>query len=165
MAKYSRKKENSGLSYVVAIILIIGLIACVTSLSNKADENGKIKISPDFKVGGLTSYGKYLESEQKIYTENAFPCKGLEVNLKFESNITYCIYFYDANQSYISNTGEMATSFTEELVETACFARIVISPQWSSSTLEEDKRIQWYSVLKYANQIEIKVFESQSEKE
>ena len=165
MAKYINKKEKDSISYVVAIILIIGLIAGLMSFSNKADENGRIKISPDFKVGGLTSYGKYLETEEEIYTENAFPCKGLEVNLKFESNITYCIYFYDANQSFISNTGELGTSFAEEIAENACYARIVISPQWSSSTLEEDKRIAWYSVRKYANQIEIKVFENQSEKE
>lgn len=164
MPKYvKRKSKNDTMSVIIALVLIVITVLGLINIDTRPDENGKIKISPTFTVGGLTSYGKYLESEKSIYTEEYFACKGLEIKLDFESTIQYQIFYYDKNGSYLQSSGLLENSFSNAIPETAYYARIVISPTFEGIINEKDKKVRWYEVVKYSKQITIKVLKDQSE--
>ena len=55
----------------LAVIIGVGLIAGASALFTKFDEDTK-SISPSYSVGGLTNQGSYEETENSIYTKDAF---------------------------------------------------------------------------------------------
>ena len=70
--RISRKTKNlltKIFSIVLAVGTLIGAVALVNHfVSNKADDNGLVEVNTKFEVGGLTEYGKYLETKESIYT-------------------------------------------------------------------------------------------------
>ena len=164
MPKYVKRSKKDKMSIIIALIIIAITVFGLMNLQSKPDANGKIKISPTFSLGGLTSYGRYLESDKSIYTEDYFKCYGLEVDLKFESTIKYQIFFYDKNGSYLDSSALLDRSYSNEIPENAVYARIVISPTYEGIINEKDKKIHWYEVIKYSTQIKIKVLNDKSSK-
>ena len=46
----------------------------------------------------LTDDGRFKESDESIYTKNAFECQGLDVEIDFDKNISYQIYCRFSNR-------------------------------------------------------------------
>ena len=161
----AKRFKTTNIAKIIGVLLVV-LLSVGLIFNNrflKADENGRIKITPKFSVGGLTDYGKHLITTKSIYTEDTFSCSGLEVDLKFESNISYKIYFYNNLNEFITSTSSLTMSYKSDIPENAVFARIVITPIWETNTADKDKKVKWYSVYNYSSQIIVKVFENQNE--
>ena len=134
--------------------LTIGAIAGVSALVKESEETTKI-INPTYAVGGLTENGAYLETEGSLYTENAFECQGLDIELDFKSNISYRVFFYDNENDFLSSTPKLTANYDEDTTPLfARFARVVITPN-------EDEEIKWYEKSGYANQLTISVDKEQ----
>ena len=62
----------------LACITLVGAIAGISALFREKDtsEQPKVEISASaFSIGGLSSDGKYIETEESIYTKDAFECQ------------------------------------------------------------------------------------------
>ena len=151
------------LSGLGLFVLIGGASLISSAVSNRADDNGLVEIHPDFKRGGLTEQGKYVETNETLYTPNAFECFGLEIDLSFERNIKFEVFYYDEYGSYLSSSDVQTENYVAVLPSNATHARIEITPDWSLIELEEDKEevIKWYQVNDYAKQMTIKVAKDQ----
>lgn len=153
MAKIKiKKKWKSILSVCLTVVLGIGAIFGVTRLIDKSQETHK-SISPSYSVGGLSSDGKYVETDESIYTKTAFECQGLKITPDFDSQVSYQVFFYDMNEQFLESTSEM-TEFYQGAPLLAKYARIEITPQ-------EDDKVSWYEVLKYAKQLTVEVAKQQ----
>ena len=96
-----------------------------------------------------------MNTDQSIYTKNAFECQGLECSLVFDNNISYQIYFYDQNNDFVHTTGKLTGAFVKDSVPFfAKYARIVITP-------DDDDKVGKLEVLKYARQLNITVYREQ----
>ena len=161
--KFKRKNFwGKILSLALALIVGIGSIAGVTALVKHLRDEKKT-ISPVFWVGGLTEAGIYEETDDMIYTKNAFEAKGLEVKLDFDSNVKYQVFFYDELDKFVSCT-EVYTESAKISVPLECSARMEITPIWGPDAPLE-KEIKWYQVGKYASQVEIRVDKNQERME
>ena len=157
MAKKFKLKRDWKKLLVVGLsaILGVGAIFGITRLAEKAEETHK-KITPTFTVGGLNESGKYEETEESIYTKTAFECDGLDITLEFDSNVSYSVFFYNKDAEFISSTGKLTSSYDEKTTpEKADYARIVITPN-------DDDKVSWYEVSKYAKQLTIEVSKVQT---
>lgn len=144
-----------GLKIALIVVLVVavlgGGVAGIISLvdSDKFDTKNISDLS--FGVGGLDSAGKYMSTDQSIYTKDAFECQGLNVSLEFDSEISYQIYFYDQNNDFVHTTGKLEGAFVADSIPFfAKYARIVITP-------DDDEKVTSLEVLKYAKQLNAKV--------
>lgn len=139
----------------IAGVLGIGAIMGVGALLNKEEETTKV-IKPAYEIGALTEDGKYQESVESIYTKDAFECKGLDIDMDFKSNISYRVFFYNDDNSFLSSTGKLTENYDETSTpELATHCRIVITPN-------DDDKISWYEKNGYANQLTIEVAKDQT---
>lgn len=148
------KKTLKGIGLgVLGVATLIGAAATINHF--KADEDGLVKVHLNYDIGGLDSNGEYEETEESIYTKNAFESQGLKVTMDFDSNIDYELFFYDQYGEFISSTGKLDKNFDGEIPVIASHARIEITPK------EDEDGIKWYEKSGYAKQIEVKVAEKQ----
>ncbi len=142
---------------VLAGVVLIGAVFGVTALFRKAEEETQKEISPSWAIGGLTEDGAYLETKESIYTKDAFECYGLKTTLDFDNNISYRLFFYNEDNSFLESTSKLTDAFDSSKTnmpgETK-YCRIVITPN-------EDSKISWYEKSGYANQLTIKVNKDQ----
>lgn len=162
-------KTKSSINKIISFILIVGILIGAVALinhfvSNRVDDDGLVEVSPKFEVGGLSTYGKYVETKNSIYTKDAFECKGLNVLMEFDSTVSYEVFFYDKYGEFLISTGTKKVDFKDELLESVTHARVVITPIWDEDLNEDDKEIKWYQISKYTKQLTFKVFEKQKTK-
>ena len=149
--KFRTNKSKKTILNIVLIalscILVFGLVFGIAKTVGDKDTK---TIHPSFSVGSLTADGKYQESENQIYTKKAFECIGLNVALDFDAEITYQIFFYNYDGSFLVATPSLSEHYKDGAPLLATHARIVITPN-------EDEEIKFYEVGGYANQLSIKV--------
>lgn len=158
-------KTRQNISQVLSIVLLcaLGLTAIfgVSALSNKLEEETKV-IHPTFEVGGLASNGKYEDTDASVYTKEAFACDGLQIKLDFDSTVKYQVFYYNELGDFESST-EVYEKSMRLKPEEGLYARIVVTPVWSSEVAAEDRVCHWYDVAKYSSQLEITVNKVQEE--
>ena len=161
-------KTRRTLTQILSIVLLcavgFGAIMGISALSKKLNEETTV-IHPSFEVGGLGADGKYVDTDESIYTKDSFECLGLEVKLDFDSNVTYQAFYYDELDKFISATPVYEESLQLSVPENATYARLVVTPIWADDVEDEDRVCHWYDVFKYANQLEITVFKDQGDED
>ena len=159
MAKFNLRSKRTWkkiLSIGLGILLTVGAVVGISALTRKSEETRK-EINPKYAIGGLTEQGKYLETEESIYTKDAFECQGLDIELDFRSNVSYRVFFYNEDSEFVSSTSKLIANYDEETTPVvAKFARIVITPN-------DDTEIKWYEKAGYANQLTISVSKEQGD--
>lgn len=159
--KYKKKMNiRKVLSMILCGVLLVGAVFGAISIGKKITDNSKT-ITPKFTVGSLDVNGEYVESKASLYTKDYFECKGLVVNLEFDSNVTYTIFYYDENNDFVSMSGPHLRSLEADVPLEAVYARLVITPLWSADIPAEDRVCHWYDTYKYTRQIEIRVLKKQ----
>ena len=154
--KFTNKTKNIFKSVLCIVIAAATVFGAAALFSNRKSELKEIH--PAFSIGGLTEAGKYVEQNNTIYTKEAFDCEGLRIDVDFEKNIMYNVFFYAENGEFISSTGNLTENFVNNVPEGAELARVLISPDWEALEVEKDDRvISWFDIAKYSNQITIKV--------
>lgn len=150
----SKKTWKNALIIGLACITLVGAVVGLSALFRKSEETTKV-VNPTYAVGGLTEKGAFLETEESIYTKDSFECLGLDIDLAFDNNISYRVFFYDTENKFLSATNKLTEDYDENTTPMfARYARIVITPN-------EDDKISWYEKSKYANQLEISVDKQQ----
>ncbi len=156
----SRKTIKTVFGAALIACVIVGVIVVISSLL--VEKDGFKTIDPSFEVGGLDENGKYKETEFSIYTKNKFECKGLNVVLDFDSELSYQVYFYDYNETFVSATPQLYLGDEVTVPYTAVYARIVATPIWGEDVKEHEKEIGFFECLKLADKITVKVAKGQS---
>lgn len=153
----SKNLWKNVLAIGLAVITCVGVIAGISAIVKKSEETTK-KINPTYAVGGLTEQGTFSDTKESIYTKDAFECYGLKTSLAFDNNISYRLYFYDKDSSFIESTSKLTTNFNSEETEMPAgtkYCRIVITP-------DDDDKISWYEKSSYSKQLTIEVNKDQS---
>lgn len=155
MKKFKNKKlwKNIGIG-VLTGALCLGAVAGLGALAKQSEEDTKV-IKPKYEIGALTENGRYLETEENIYTKDSFECLGLDIDLTFDNNISYRVFFYDTENKFLTATNKLTEDYDENTTPMfARYARIVITPN-------DDDKISWYEINKYSSQLEISVDKQQ----
>lgn len=158
--KYRNKKKLNSLLGGLFSILCIGLLLMlgVNIASNISSDNLYEKVNVSYERGGLTSYGKYVETNSSIYTKDSYDVKyGLRCEVDFDSNINYQIYFYDELDNFMKKSDVFTESQNFDLSEYGNVSkfRIVITPIYDNNLKSDEKEIKWYQVNKYAKQLKV----------
>ena len=150
----TNKSKKTILSIVLIALSCILVFGLVFGIAKTVGDKDTKTIHPSFSVGSLTADGKFQESENQIYTKKAFECTGLNVALDFDAEITYQIFFYNYDGTFLESTTSLSEHYKDGAPLFATHARIVITPN-------EDEQNKFYEVAGYANQISISVDKKQ----
>lgn len=153
--KFEKRSILSIVLIVAILIASLGLISSLISVTNRTT----IKSSA-FSRGSLNSSGKYVETNQSIYTKEAFGCMGLRIEPDFEFEGTYDVYYFDYNDNFIEAKIGLDTIYDEDY-PLAMMARIVIHPDTPDGENTSEYKIKWYQVSGIANMFDITVNENQ----
>lgn len=149
------KNRNSNMAWwkilliALACVLVIGALAgLITSIvvKNAEEKEGQLSTSA-YSIGGLNEDGTYLDTKESIYTKNLFKSADLNCSLVFDHNISYRVFFYDANEDFVSATGVLTSGYNT-VPKYSPYCRIVITP-------DDDQNIKWYEVKGYAKQLKV----------
>ena len=152
------KKTRNLLLGILGVGLIVGVASLITNMF-KTDEDGFKEITPTFEVGGIDEDGKYLDTKASIYTKDLIKAEQVKVELDFDADITYDLYFYYENEfveTYSANDKSLSINLVDELM--ADGFRIVIHPTWSEDVAEEDREIKLWEIGTLKNQIKVCVY-------
>lgn len=153
------RKFKKILKAVFAVMLIGVVIFGAVSIFGK---DTKTISSLAFSVGAIDENGNHVENEQALYTKNMFECKGLEVELDYETNSKYRIFYYNIDKNFLSSTETLDTSFIgAEIPVAAKYARIMIIPALPEGETRSEFSINYFEKFGYANDIKITVDKDQ----
>lgn len=162
MAKF-KKRTGSRWSWkkiISAVVCVAILALCIGGASVLFTNDSKTIYATTFSVGGLDEYGKANNSDQSIYTKEAFECIGLRVEPDFEFEGTFDVYYYDFNGTLIETKRGLDEIYDEDF-PLAKLARVVINPDVPETMDEEDFKIRFWDVYDYASQFNITVDKKQ----
>ncbi len=150
-----RHKAADTVKWIVIFLIAIGLIGAVITLFVMVDRNTTITEigAEQYMIGGLDDEGAAVEGDTSIVTRGTFTTDGLKVELADEAEVTYELYFYDADGEFVSKTAALSADFDGSAIpENAASAKCVITP-----TADEDGKVALTEVLGYAGQVTITV--------
>ena len=161
MTMRKKRKFKSIISTFLCLALLGGAVFGVTKLFGK--DNNTVKIGNGaFEIGGIDAQGKYEENEQALYTKEMFECQGLKVELDFDVNTSYQIFYYNYSGDFISSSDVLTKSFNGELPERTVYARIMITPEIPEDKTTEDFKINFFTKHSYLKGITITVAAEQN---
>ena len=127
MKRLSTKRKWS-LVWGLIAVLSLGMVSTAVKL-NDSVKTEKLT-TYDYEIGGLTSTGSENRSKGSIRTKDFIPTDGLEVAMSKKSEVTYRLYFYDADESFISmQEAEQTGDYTfPSSGNSAAYVKVVITP-------------------------------------
>ena len=152
------KRKTKRILPIILIVAAVLLVAAVFTIGRNRADDGYDLVRVEFDRGALDTVGEYTETKESIYTKEAFEC-GSEVRVKldFDSNVTYQIFFYDEDDSFVETTQEYEKTATVSAPEGAVYARIVVTPEWDADVDKDDQIVRLWNVRKYAKQLTVMV--------
>ena len=147
------------LSAALAVLLIGGVIFGAAKIfGNDTKSIG----STAFSVGAIGADGEYAENDQTLYIKKMFECKGLTVELDYESNTEYVIYWYNLDGNLLNSTEKLDKSFNGEVPAAAKYARIMLIPAVPEGETKSSFSINFFEKYGFANDVKIRVSRDQN---
>lgn len=153
----ARNRRKISLKKILCLILVgIVAVTVIGGVAAFAKKDTETISWTKFSRGGLDENGEHVASEQTLYTEEAFGCRGLKVVPEFDAHLTYDVYYYNDLDELVDKRLGIKNTHAEEYPQ-ATKCRIVIHPE----TSEKDFKIAFYEVAKYAKKLKITVDKKQ----
>ena len=156
MPNYELRKHKASdmVKWVIIFLISIGLIGAVITLFVLLDRQTMVtEIGPEaYTIATLNENGEQTYGDTSIVTRSAFTTDGLKVKIEDEATVTYTLYFYGAEDEFISKTAALSEDFDGSIPENAETAKIVITP-----IEDEDGKVELTEVLGYAGQVTVTV--------
>lgn len=156
MPNYELRKHKASdmVKWVIIFLIAIGLIGAVITLFILLDRQTTVtEIGAEaYTIAALDENGEQTDGDTSIVTRSAFTTDGLKVEIEDEATVTYTLYFYGAEDEFISKTAALSEDFDGSIPDNAETAKIVITP-----TADEDGKVDLTEVLGYAGQVTVTV--------
>lgn len=156
MSNYELKRHKASdmVKWVVIFLIAIGLIGAVVALFILLDRQTTVtEIGAEaYTIAALDDNGEQTDGDASIVTRSAFTTDGLQVELEDGATVTYTLYFYGADDEFISKTAALSKDFDGDIPDNAETAKIVITP-----VEDEDSKVDLTEVLGYAGQVTVTV--------
>ncbi|MBR2614984.1 MAG: hypothetical protein IKC71_05270 [Clostridia bacterium] len=155
MSTFKRKMNKNKLMFIIAFSLIAVLLVAVLftfSKINKTEDTKTIGSNVfNYSIGILDETGEYEQGTTSIYLKELKEVDGLNVDIKEDATVTYKVYFYNADEEFISATDVLDVDFDgTSTPEDAEFFRIVVTPT-------NDAEVSFGEIGRYARQLTVSV--------
>lgn len=147
-----KRKTKKLLTVILSIALAIGIITAGVFLLKPKDTK---RIYPTYHIGSINESGDFVESDDAIYSD-LFECQGLKIEPNFNSKVSYSVYFYRFDESFVDSELNLTTTYEAPENDIVKYARIVIIPDRGDKS-EEDYKIWFWNILGISDDIKVSV--------
>ena len=124
-------RNKTKINVILAAIIVLGvMIIGAFSKIDTLQVNRKLT-SSDYQVGAISvETGKVIESKQSFISKDLFEVEGSEIKVNEDSTVSYKVFFFDEDKTFISATDSLTVDFDAEndIVEGAKYFKIQITP-------------------------------------
>lgn len=146
------KKIKNIILILLITLLCIGSFGLVNSLVKNKDTT-KITSSA-FSVGAIDHNGDLIDSKTSFVSKK-IGVKGLSIVPKFDSKVSYFVYYYDDTMKYLSRTNELYGNYDSNLTPTISkFCKIVVF-------VENGKKATIINKNSWLNNLDIRISKNQ----
>ncbi len=148
--KVRKKLSMNRLLIIIAFVLIAvigsGLIVTLVKVNKTIDT--KTLSATAYEIGSIDDTGKEdNENSTSIRSKKLYNADGLKIELDSDATVTYKIFFYAKDESYVS---KLASGSSLSVPTNAEYFRIVITPN-NGGTLN------YFDIATYAKQVTVTV--------
>lgn len=151
MANISRRKIDLIFKIIVCVLLVAligGVTYAIVRVAQK-DETKEIS-SLAYKIGALDDNGAFVKNTASIVSKDFISSDGLTIKLQENAEVSYKVYFYDADKNFVSKTEVQSADYAGTIPENAKYAKIVVTPL-------HDAEVSIFEMSGYAKQLTVTV--------
>ena len=142
------KKSKIALIIVGILVLIMAVGLCVRMGSSQT----YTKLSAtDYEVGALDNTGAFTKNAGSFVSKDFYDVNGLSVKVDEDADLSYQLYFYDAEENFISATNNFGVTYNGVIPENAELFKIVINPT-------NDDDISTFDIINYGSDVEVRFY-------
>lgn len=151
MANISRRKLDL-IFKIIVCVLLVALIGGVTYAIVRVVQKGETKeiSSLAYKIGALDDNGTFMKNTASIVSKDFISSDGLTIKLQENAEVSYKVYFYDADKAFVSASEAQSADYADTIPENAKYAKIVITPL-------HDAEVSIFEMSGYAKQLTVTV--------
>lgn len=154
MAKAKRKGFKIGPKakkwiVTIAIVVLCGILVVMGLNLNRLTKTKEVSATWGWEQGLIAADGTELKGTTSIRTKDYVTLDGFKVDVSEDAGITYQLFFYDEEETFISASEELTVDYDASaatLPEGAEFVRLMATP-------ENDPEVSTTEIAKYAREI------------
>lgn len=131
---------------ILVLIMAVGL--CVRMGSSQTYTTLS---ATNYEVGALDETGKFTKNAGSFVSTGFYDVEGLSVKVDEDADLSYQLYFYDAEENFISATNNFGVTYNGTIPEDAELFKIVITPT-------NDDDISTFDIIKYESDVEVRFY-------
>lgn len=130
------------------VALIGGVTYAIVRVAQK-DETKEIS-SLAYKIGALDDNGAFVKNTASIVSKDFISSDGLTIKLQENAEVSYKVYFYDADKNFVSASEAQSADYAGTIPENSKYAKIVVTPL-------HDAEVSIFEICGYAKQLTVTV--------
>ena len=129
------KKSKIPIIITILVLVVCAFVATVI-LATSSQERKNI-YTFDFSVGGLSSSGDFVQSDDSIVS-NYLLCEDLKIERKVDTQTRIRVYYYDIDKKFLGATDKLFDHYyRDEDYPLAGYCRVVLYPDMGEETAED----------------------------
>ena len=146
MKKLFKKK------WPVLVIGVLVLAAAVCLLFRMGSSQTYTTLSAtNYEVGALDETGAFKKNAGSFVSTGFYDVDGLSVKVEEDAELSYQLYFYDAEENFISATNNFGVTYNGIIPENAELFKIVITPT-------NDDDISTFDIINYSSDVTVRFY-------
>ena len=147
-----RKRKNKIFGITAAIVGILVLIAAIGLCVRMGTSQTYTSLSATgYEVGALDSTGAFEKNAGSFVSKDFHSVEGLSVKVDEDADLSYQLFFYDAEENFISATNNFGVTYNGVIPEGAELFKIEITPN-------NDDDITTFDIIKYESDVEVRFY-------
>lgn len=145
-----RKNKIFGITAAVIGVLVLVMLAGLCFRMGKSQTYTSLSAT-SYEVGALNSAGEFEKNAGSFVSKEFHDVKGLSVKVDEDAELSYQLFFYDAEENFISSTNSFGVTYNGAIPESAELFKIVINPT-------NDDDITTFDIIKYESDVEVRFY-------
>lgn len=142
------KKSKIALIIVGILVLIMAVGLCVRMGSSQTYTTLS---ATNYEVGALDETGAFMKNAGSFVSKDYYDVDGLSVKVDEDAELSYQLYFYDAEENFISATNQFGVTYNGVIPEDAELFKIVINPT-------NDDDISTFDIINYSADVTVRYY-------
>lgn len=145
------KRTKTGKIALIVVGILVAIMAIGLCVRMGSSQTYTTLSATDYQVGALDETGAFMKNAGSFVSKDFYDVDGLSVKVDEDAEVSYQLYFYDAEENFISATNNFGVTYNGTIPEDAELFKIVINPT-------NDDDISTFDIIKYESDVEVRFY-------
>lgn len=144
-------KKKTGKIALIVVSILVAIMAIGLCVRMGSSQTYTTLSATDYQVGALDETGAFMKNAGSFVSKDYYDVDGLSVKVEEDAEVSYQLYFYDAEENFISATNNFGVTYNGTIPENAELFKIVINPT-------NDDDISTFDIINYESDVEVRFY-------